>query len=132
MPFTTGDNNFSTAKWIVNSTAGLGTHTTIASALTSASSGDTIFIMPGTYTEDLTLKAGVNIAAYDCDGVNLVGNSNVTIKGKTTYTGSGTVSISGISFKTNSDYCIVVSGTNASVLLFTACIVYCQNHDGIN
>ena len=73
----TGDNKFGVAKWIVDSTASLGTHTTIAAALTSASSGDTIFIRPGTFTENLTLKAGVDLCAFDCDALT----PNVTIDG---------------------------------------------------
>jgi pectin methylesterase-like acyl-CoA thioesterase len=56
-------NNYGPAKFIVSSSAANGTHTTIAAALTSASTGDTIFIRPGTYTENLTLKAGVNLTA---------------------------------------------------------------------
>jgi len=83
---------FCEAKWVVDPTAGQGTHTTIASAITSASSGDTIFIRPGTYTENLTLKAGVNLAAFNGDQ----NTPNVTIIGNNTLTTAGTVSISNI------------------------------------
>ena len=72
---TTG--NYGPAKFIVSANVYEGTHTTIAAALTSASSGDTIFIRPGTYTENLTLKAGVNLCAYECDGQT----PNVTVIG---------------------------------------------------
>ena len=57
----TGTNNFAGAKFIVD-TNGLdqgATHTTITAAMASASSGDTILIKPGTYTENYTHKAGV-------------------------------------------------------------------------
>ena len=37
-------NNYGPAKFIVDALVANGTHTTIASALTSASSGDTIFL----------------------------------------------------------------------------------------
>ena len=50
------DNLFGTARFIVNPTAGLGNYTTIQAAITAASAGDTIFIMPAVYTENLTLK----------------------------------------------------------------------------
>lgn len=128
----TSDNKFSTAKWIVNSVANGGfgqgaTHTTIASALTSASSGETIFIKPGTYTENLTLKAGVNLAAYAGDAYN----PNVTIIGKCTFTGAGTVSISGIRLQTNSDFALSVTGSSASIVYLLGCYINCSNNTGI-
>ena len=128
MTYKTADNNFGTAKWIVDSTAGQGTHTTIASALTSASSGDTIFIRPGSYTEDLTLKAGVNLSAYDCDAIT----PNVTIVGKCTHNTAGTLTCSGIRFQTNSDYCIVNSGSSASILNLVDCYINGSNSSPIS
>jgi len=91
-----------------SATVGLrGTFTTIQAAITAASSGQNIFIRPGTYTEDLTLK----------DGVNLIGMSNsysavapVIIRGKSTFT-TGIASIDNISFVTNSDYISAISGS---------------------
>lgn len=128
MPFTTGDNNYSVAKWQVNPTAGLGTHTTIATALTSASSGDTIFIMPSTYTENLTLKAGVNLVAFVPDG----NTPNVTIVGKLSCSYSGTACISGIRLQTNSDNAIALTGANATVLRLFNCYLNFTNADGIS
>jgi hypothetical protein len=107
-------NTFGCAKWIVSSDATQGTHTTIAAALTSASSGDTIFIRPGTYTENLTLKAGVDLAAYDCNA----SNGSVLIVGKCTLT-TGSVSCSGIRFKTNGDNFLTMSSTG--FIIFTDC-----------
>lgn len=121
-------NNYGPAKFIVASSAANGTHTTIASALTSASSGDTIFIRPGTYTENLTLKAGVNLAAYDCDALN----GNVTIVGKATFTAAGTVDISGIRLQTNSDFFLAVTGTLASIVNLKSCYLNATNNTGIS
>ncbi len=120
-------NTFTTAKWIVSATASDGTHTTIAAALTSASSGDTIFIRPGTYTENLTLKVGVNLAAYDCDALT----PNVTISGTCTLTTAGTVSISGIRLQTNSAAAIAVTGSAASILQIKNCYLNFTNTTGI-
>lgn len=121
-------NNYGPAKFIVSSSAANGTHTTIAAALTSSSSGDTIFIRPGTYTENPTLKAGVNLCAFDCDAVT----PNVIINGKCTFTTAGTVTISGINFQTNSDYAIAVTGSVASILNLNNCYLNCLNNTGIN
>lgn len=125
---TTGDNNFSTAKWIVNKTAGLGTHTTIASALTSAASGDTIFVMPGTYTENPTLKAGVNLSAYSCDAMT----PNVTISGNCTFSTAGTISITGINLQTNSGACLTVGGSAVSIVNISNCNLNALNTTGLS
>lgn len=128
MPLKTADNNFGTAKWIVSSAYSDGcTHTTIASALTSAASGDTIFIRPGTYTENLTLVAGVNICAYECDAFT----PNVTIVGKCSFSSAGTVSISGIRLQTNSDNFLAVTGSAASIVNLYDCYLNMTNATGI-
>ncbi len=119
-------NNFGCAKWIVSANVYEGTHTTIATALTSASSGDTIFIRPGTYTENLTLKAGVNLASYDCDAFN-----NVVISGNSTLSTAGTVNISGIRLQTNSAALLTVSGSVASIVNLINCYINCSNNTGI-
>lgn len=121
-------NTFTTAKWIVSATSSDGTHTTIASALTSSASGDTIFIRPGTYTENLTLKAGVNLTAFVCDATT----PNVTISGKCTFNAAGTVSISGINLQTNSDFALAVTGSVASIVNLSECNLNCLNNTGIS
>lgn len=120
-------NPMSSARWIVDPLGFNGTHTTISSAISSATSGDTIFLLPGTYTENPTLKAGVNLAAYDCDGFT----PNVTILGKCTFTGAGTVSISGICLETNNDYFLSITGSSASVVNLFACNLQSTNNTGI-
>lgn len=121
-------NNYGTAKFIVSSSAANGTHTTIASALTAASSGDTIFIRDGSYTEDLTLKAGVNLAAFS-GGED---TPNVTIIGNATFTAAGTVAISNIRLQTNGAAFLTVSGSAASVVDLLNCYVNCTNATGIS
>jgi len=127
MAFTTGDNNFGTAKSIVDPTAGQGTHTTISAALTAASSGDDIFIRPGTYTENLTLKAGVNLVGFAGDD----DTPNVTIVGKSSLTSAGTVTISNIRLKTNSDFCLSVTGSAASIVNLNSCTIEASNNTAI-
>jgi hypothetical protein len=123
-------NTFTTAKWIVSATASDGTHTTIASAITSASSGDTIFIRPGTYTENPTLKAGVNLTAFDSDS-SQNGTGVVIINGNCTLSTAGSVTISGIQLQTNSAALLTVSGSAASIVNLQNCYLNCSNNTGI-
>lgn len=110
--------------FIVDPTQYYGTHQTIASALTDASSGDTILVRPGTYTEDLTLKAGVNICGLP-GSQNL---STVNIVGKATATFSGTCSLSNLALTTNGDYCLEMTGSDDTVVILTNCRLYGDDH----
>lgn len=121
-------NPYNCAKWIVDPTANIGTHQTITAALAAASSGDTIFVRPATYTEDLTLKAGVHITAFDGDGLT----PNVTIVGNCTYSSAGSVTISGIRLQTNAGNFLTVSGSAASVVNLINCYLNCTNNTGIS
>lgn len=120
-------NFFSSEKWVVSTVAGEGTHTTLSNALSSATSGDTVFIMPGTYTENPTFKAGVNVCCNTCDGYT----PNVTILGNCTFSGSGSVTVSGINFATNAGNNITVSGSNASQLYLVNCVLSVTNNNGL-
>ncbi len=120
--------SFAVAKWIVDPIAGAGTHTTIASALTSASSGQTIFIRPGTYTEDLTLKAGVGLSSFSSDART----PNVTIVGKLTATFTGSCSLSGIQLQTNSDFLLAITGSNATSVKLINCQLIASNNTAIS
>lgn len=123
-----GYRDYSVAKGHIVDSTGHGDFTTIASALSAAVSGQTIFIRPGTYTENITLKAGVDLAAFICEALT----PNVTIVGKMTMSFTGTVSISGIRFQTNSDYFLQTSGANSGTLNISNCYLNCTNNTGIN
>lgn len=127
-------NPMSGSRWIVDplSTAANpnGTHTTIASAINVATANDVILIMPGTYTENLTLKAGVNLVGLGDASYNTV--NPVIISGNTTFTAAGTVSITGIQLQTNSGFLLSVTGTLASVVTLNNCYLNCLNSSGIS
>lgn len=91
-----------------------GTYNTIQSAITAAPSGATVFIKAGTYIENLSLKAGVNLAAYGNSGFT----PSVTITGKLSHTTTGVVTISGIKLQTNGDYAISMTGSASSTSLY--------------
>ncbi len=116
-----------TAKWIVDPTADRGTHQTITAAMAAASSGETIFVRPGTYTENFTWTAGVDICAFECDAQT----PNVTIVGKITATSAGIRTMSGIRLQTNSDNFLVISGSAATIVNLYNCYLNCSNATGI-
>jgi len=108
-----------------------GTFTTIQAAITQAvadSYAGDIFIRPGTYTENLTLAAGVNLVAQVPDS----DNPQVIILGTCTFTGAGVVSIANIEFETNGSYAIAITGSAASVLDLVNCFINCANNTGIH
>lgn len=117
--FTTSDNNFGVAKWIVNQIPGQGTHTTIASAIASASSGENIFIYPGIYIENLVLKNEVNLVGFTGDG----DGPHVSISGKCSFSATGLVTINNIFIQNFGDFALEVSGTFASILTINNCSI---------
>lgn len=122
-----------TARFIVSpgGTPDGANYTTIGAALSfaiAAGGNQTIFIQPGTYTENLTLSANINLCAYTCDAQT----PNVTILGKLTATQSGSVSISGINLKTNSDFCLTSTGANAATVFISDCVITANNNTAIN
>ena len=121
-------NTFAVAKWVVSADATQGTHTTIQSAINSASSGDTIFVRDGTYTENLTLIAGITITALLGDSIE----RNVKVIGKVTMTVAGTTVLAGLTLQTNSDFCVAVTGANAVVLVLNQCVLLLTNNTAIS
>ena len=110
-------NNYGPAKFIVSPSAANGTHTTISAALAVASSGDTIFVRPGTYTENPTATIGVNVTAYQGDD----NEENVTVVGSWTVTGAGTFTMSNLCLKDNGSPVIAFSGSTNTVLQIDDC-----------
>ena len=122
-----------TARFIV-SAGGLpdgANFTTIASAIAAAVGtgvNQTVFIQPGTYTENLTLVPGINLAAYNGDQ----DTPNVTIIGTCTLTAAGTVSISNIRLQTNSSFFLAVTGSEISIVNLDNCYLNASNNTGIS
>lgn len=117
---------------VASSTSGTGAnYTTIASAISAAQASgvnSTIFIQPGTYTEDLTMVAGVNLCAFVGDSFT----PTVTIVGKITATYTGTCSISNIRLQTNGDYCVESTGANTLTLFLLGCYINATNANAIH
>lgn len=74
---------FGNSKFVVDPTLGVGSYQTITAALAASSSGDTIYIRPGTYTENLTANLGGRTLIGATVGTNafsvqIVGNHSFT------------------------------------------------------
>ena len=121
MVYNNSTNLYGTNAFIVSSTAGKGNYLTIASAITAASSGDTIFLKNGTYTENVTMKAGVNLSADATDSTT----PSVVILGELTCNYTGTCSISGIELQPNGTPCLG-STTGTAVLNLLGCSILCN------
>lgn len=115
-------NSFGTAKWVVNPIAGVGTHTTIQSAITTASSGDNIFITQGTYTENLTLKSGVNLIAYAAISANNASQPQTRIIGTHTLA-SGLVNIHDINLQMTSVPSAIVTLSSGNLTLVNCSVI---------
>lgn len=128
-----GYRDYSTAKGRIVDTTGHGDFTTIQAAINAASSGQTVFIRPGTYTENLTLKTGVNLCAYaPIGGFGTPSVGNVIISGKCSYSSAGNVALFGLTLQTNSDYAVEVTGSAASIVVLDHCYINCTNNTGMN
>lgn len=120
-------NYFSPAKWVVSKVAGEGTHTTLGGALSAATTGDTIVMMPGSYTENDTISTAVNICGHTGDGFG-----NVTIIGALTVSSAITVTLANLNLETNSANNLIVSGSTASIVNCINCNFDCTNNTGIS
>ncbi len=109
------------ARYIVaSSTTGTGANYTTISAAIVAAQGtgipSTIFIQPGTYTENFTLTSGINLTAFPCDANS--STPNVKIVGKITAPASGVSVISNIAIQNSAD---VLLAAGAGTLLLYGC-----------
>lgn len=103
-----------------SATVGLrGTFTTVSLALTAAVSGQTIYVRPGNYVENLTLKAGVDICAMIGDAYS----NTVQIRGSIAATYAGRASITGCQLISGTSDGITLSGASATVLIVKDCVL---------
>lgn len=125
------DADLHAAKFIVGDTSNGANYATIAAAITAAGAGPaTIAIQPGTYTENITLPANINLTGFGCDA-SLNGTGTVIISGTITKTSAGSSTISGIQLQTNSAALLAVTGSAASVVNLENCYLNMTNATGI-
>jgi len=86
---------------------------TIQKAISVATAGTTIFVWPGAYTENLALKAGVNLVAPAKFSVTVIGTASTGI--------TGTVYLEKIIFRNSTGYALNFSGTTAQNIQALMC-----------
>ncbi len=96
-----------------------GTYTTITAALAAATTGQTIFVRPGTYAENITLVAGVNLQAYEASGYA----RETVIQGTITASFSGRVTISGFNLLNVNADIVHVTGAVQTNLIIKNCVI---------
>ena len=119
--------NYGPSNGFIVSKDGNGDFKTITAAVAAAPANTTIFVKPGTYTENFTISTTLNLTAWICDAFT----PNVTISGTITVTSATTVSISGIRLQTNSAALLAVTGSAASIVNLVECYLNCTNNTGI-
>lgn len=130
MSYNVATNRWAVSNYIVAPTIVQGArYTSIASAIAAASAagGGTVTLKPGIYTENFTMVPNVNLCALGGDWLI----PTVTIKGKISFSTAGTYCIYGINLRTNADYSISITGTNAITLNLLECYLDCPDHDAI-
>lgn len=103
-----------------SATVGLrGTYQTITAALAASTSGQTIFVRPGTYTENITLVAGVNLQAYESSGYS----RSTVIQGTITASFAGRCTISGFNLLNVNADIVHVTGAAQTNLIIKDCLI---------
>lgn len=107
---------------------GFGTYSdpflTVSKALSIATSGTNIFIYPGTYLEDLTFKAGVNLTSPATLSVYITGNHTANF--------AGTVIIENIVLNSSTGNTLLFSGNGNKNLQFHSSSVNSTSGHAIN
>ena len=120
--------NYATANGFIVAKDGTGDFLTVTTAMAAAVSGNLILIRNGTYTENFTWTAGVDIVAYETEAFT----PNVTIIGTVTATDAGSRTMSGIRLQTNSAFLLAVTGTAATVVNLKNCYLNATNNTAIS
>jgi hypothetical protein len=99
---------------------------TIGAAITASSSGTTIWIFPGTYTEDITFKAGVYLTSPALYSVYITGNHTANFTGTVVNENIILQSVASAASGT----ALTFSGTGAQNLQFYQCNIDSKSTSG--
>lgn len=116
------------ALFIVDANALYGTHTTIQSAINDASLLETkqyVFIRPGTYTENLTIKPTVSLVNYSSDQNSAL----VSIIGAHTVSAGTNISCTGLVFE-NPSGSLFTATASPTFITFINCCFFPQGATG--
>lgn len=114
---------FGNSQFVVDPTLGKGSYQTITAALAASSSGDTIYVRPGTYTEDLSTNLGGRTIIGATVGTNAF---NVVIVGNHSFTQNASAcAFQSISFQASGGiaWSVGSSGAGNSSLYLEGCQV---------
>lgn len=111
-----------------NDTSGTGAanapYLTIGKAITVATSGTTVFVWPGTYTENIAFKAGINISATGKFAVTITGNHTAAFAGTAVVSNIILLSATGVTLS-------ATAGSSAMNLQFIGSDINSGNGDAV-
>lgn len=96
----------------------------VTTALAHAVSGNTIMVLPGIYSENITFKSGVNLTAPCVFSSYITGNHIANF--------TGTVVNENITFQSSTGVTLTFSGTGVQNLQFYSCNINSGSGDAIN
>ena len=96
-----------------------GDHTTIAAGLAAASSGDAVVVYPGTYSENITIPAGVRLVGYPAAFAVVIDGADTTGTRVTLNNGSTLREFTVVGPSSGANPCIDASAVTTSCVLFT-------------
>jgi hypothetical protein len=120
--------DYSVAYSHIVDAGGHGDFLTLGSAITAATAGQSIFIRPGTYTENITMKSGVNLS-----GLNYKSGSGEQTKIKGNLIDNGVVAnvtITNICLETNGAALLTLTASGSTITL-NGCNINCVNASGM-
>lgn len=115
MAYQTSTNHYQNTKYIVDASGGT-PYTTIQAAINAANTAGipaTVFIRPGTYTENLTLYSGIDLEGSE--------NSQVSITGKHTPPNAGSIYFNRIGF-VSATHVLDSAAAGTTTIKFSRCL----------
>jgi len=126
-----GYRNYSVGNGFTVDKLGNGDFTTISAAITASVAGDTIYIRPGTYIENITLIPGIALTASAPATATGTVQTQPTIQGTVTFSALGIATISNLylSNPTSAANVIIVGGAASTTLVVENCVINAANNN---
>ncbi len=110
---------------------GTGDFTTLAAAVAAATEGQSIFITPGTYAENITINKSLNFFSYT-NSFSVSNFGNAQLRGVFNVTAGVSLYFEGMNFFSDSNYQFICNSGGQSIISIQNCLVYATGHKFFN